>query len=125
MSQTRSGYGCATAVALEAFRDRPCSLPKTHPDYLPPTTQEVKSLRNLLGFPQAMLGDFWGKSYHLKDCKAARHWETTIESKEHNPIDHCALQLMLLAAGVISIDERIASSFGYKGLLNSRDEPKG
>ena len=121
MSQTRPGYGRATAVTVEAFRNRPCSLPKTHPDYLLPTSEEVKSLRNLLGFPQARLGDFLGKSYNLKGCKAARRWETTIESKEHNPIDYCAWQLMLLAAGVISIDERIESSLGYKDILNSRD----
>ncbi len=125
MSEISPGYGSATAVTVEAFRNRPCSLPKTHCNYLPPSPEEVKSLRNLLGFPQARLGDFLGKSYNLKGCKAVRRWETSSESKEHNPIDYCAWQLMLLAAGVISIDERSESSSGYKAILNRRDQPKG
>ena len=121
MSETSPVYGSATAVTVEAFRNRPCSLPKTHPNYLPPTPEEIKSLRNLLGFPQARLGDLLGKSYNLKGCKAVRRWETHTESKEHNPIDYCAWQLMLLSAGIISIDERIEASLGYKAILNNRD----
>ena len=118
MSQESPLYNALTPVTVEAFKNRRCSLPKTDPNYLAPTPEEVKSLRSLLGFPQARLGDLVGKTYSKKGCKAVRRWETATENKESVPIDYCAWQLMLLAAGVISIDERIEASLGYKAILN-------
>ena len=123
MSQDTPLYCASTPVTVEAFKNRPCSLPKSHPRYIPPTPEDVKALRNLLGFPQARLGEFTGKAYNKKGCKAVRRWETSIENKEYNPIDYAAWQLMLLAAGVICIDERIESSLCYKDILNRQDEP--
>ncbi len=120
MSQTRPSYCGSVAITIEAFRNRPCTLVKTDPEYIPPTPEEVRSLRNLLGFPQARLGHFLGKSINLKGCKAVRRWETNVENKEYNPIDYYAWQMMLLAAGVITIQSRVDTSLGYKDVLNHR-----
>ena len=118
MSQETLTYGASTALTVEAFKNRACSLPKSDPRYLPPTPEEIKSLRNLLGFPQARLGDLTGKTYSKKGCKAVRRWETSTENKEYNPIDYCAWQLMLLAAEVITITDRVESSLKYKDIIN-------
>lgn len=114
MSHISPLYCTSTPLTVDAFKNRQCSLAKTHPNFQQPTPDEIKALRSLLGFSQAQLGDLVGKIYNKKGCKAVRRWETALDKKEHNPIDYCAWQLMLLAAGVISIDERINSSSEYK-----------
>jgi hypothetical protein len=64
MTETHSSYNTPVPITVEEFRERPCSLSNTHPDYIPPTPEEVKALRKLLGFPQARLGEFLGKKYN-------------------------------------------------------------
>ncbi|MBP3155182.1 hypothetical protein IZT73_06770 [Aliivibrio fischeri] len=121
MCEKHAQYSSSTAITVEAFRNRPCSLPLSHPGHLPPTPEEVRALRQLLGYPQARLGSLLGKTYSKKGCKAVRRWETHVDSKEYVPINYCAWQLMLLAANVISITDLIDASSQYKDLLNLND----
>ncbi len=122
MSQISPVYysGGCTAVTVAAFKNRPCSLHKSHPNFVLPTNEEVKALRLILGFSQARLGEFLGKTYNLKGCRAVSRWETDSTKSAHNPMSYSGWQLMLLAAGVITVDERIEASLVYKQILNSR-----
>lgn len=122
MSENKVNYLSETPVTIEAFRNRFCVLPLSHPNHVPPTPEEVKALRNLLGFSQARLGLLLGKTYNKKGCKAVRRWETNINSKEYTPMNYCAWQLMLLAANIVSIDDLIDASSQYQNLLNARND---
>ncbi|MUJ27947.1 hypothetical protein GNP73_08155 [Aliivibrio fischeri] len=118
MSEITARYMSALPVTVEAFRNRPCSLPITDPNYVPPTPEEVRALRQLLGFTQSRVGALVGRSYNKKGCKSVRRWENNIESKEYQPINYSAWQLMLLAAEVIFIDEIVEASERYKVSMN-------
>jgi hypothetical protein len=122
MSENKVHYSSATAITVEAFRNRPCSLPLSHPGYVPPTPAEVRALRNILGFSQARLGLLLGKRYNKKGCKAVRRWETNVNSKEYTPMNYCAWQLMLLSAEVIFLDQFVDASSQYKNVLNASDD---
>ncbi|MGF1804335.1 hypothetical protein L4C31_03685 [Aliivibrio sifiae] len=121
MSEIKARYITATPVTVEAFRNRPCSLPITDQNYVPPTPEEVRALRQLLGFTQSRIGALVGRAYNEKGCKAVRRWENNIESKEYRPINYSAWQLMLLAAEVIFIDEIVDASEQYKMGMNEEE----
>lgn len=118
MSQQSVPYCEVTPVTLEAFKNRRCTLPCSDLNYLAPTPHEIKSLRNFLGFSQARLGAFLGKSYNKKGCKAVRRWEASKSNKENNPIDYCSWQLMLIAGGLVNITERAKASEDYLIVMN-------
>lgn len=114
MSKIKAGYLTEPPVTVEAFRNRPCSLPITDQNHVPPTPEEVRSLRQILGFTQSRVGALVGRSYNDKGCKAVRRWENNIDSKEYRPINYSAWQLMLLASEVIFLDEIIEASEQYR-----------
>lgn len=116
MSETTQIYSSSVAVTLEAFQNRPCSLPASHPDYIPPTPQEIKSLRHLIGYSQADLGILGDKSVKAKGCSAVKKWESAVGTKEHRPMDYNLWRRMLYVAGITSIDDDIESLKQFKTL---------
>jgi hypothetical protein len=114
MSERKVRYISAIPVTVEAFRNRPCSLPITNPNYVPPTPEEVRALRAILGFSQSRVGALIGRTYNKKGCASVRHWEANIESKDYQPMSYSAWKLMLLAAEVIFLDEIIEASEQYR-----------
>ncbi len=116
MSEITKIYSSSVAITVEAFQNRPCSLPAIHPDYVPPTPQEVKSLRHLIGYSQADLGLLGNKAVTSKGCSAVRKWESALGSSEYRPMDYCLWRLMLYIAGVASIDDDISSLKQFKNL---------
>ena len=109
-------------LAIEEFKKRPCVLSKFHPDYIPPTNEEVRDVRKFLGFSQAQLGYFSGMVFNKKGCKAVVRWEADSSKKNSNSIDYAVWRLMLLAAGIKTIEDFISESESYKSLLNNSDQ---
>lgn len=107
MSSPTVIYSASVAVTIEAFQNRPCSLPAAHPEFVPPTSQEVKSLRHLIGYSQKDLGLLGNKPVSPKGCSAVRKWEAIEESKEHRTMDYCLWRQMLYIAGIASIDDDV------------------
>ncbi|EIU7553804.1 hypothetical protein QJ364_004053 [Vibrio vulnificus] len=94
-------------ITRDAFKRLPCSLPLAHPEFVEPTSREVKSLRLLLGFSQADLGVFAGKRVTKKGCSHVRKWETDESKAEHRDIELNVWRRMLYAAGVCTVCDDI------------------
>jgi len=105
MSEEKASYdGQGIPLTVEAFKNRRCGLGIEHQDFVLPTPQEIKSLRNLLRFTQIDLAKLTGVKWtREKGSSAVRKWETT-EGKEMRSISPSAWQLMLLKAGLITIE---------------------
>jgi hypothetical protein len=101
-------------LTIEAFKARPCSLPAVHPDYVPPTAQDVKSLRHLIGYSQTDLGALGNKSVNTKGCSAVRKWETIEGNADHRPMDYCLWRLMLYVAGIASVSDDVEAVKQFK-----------
>ena len=104
MSEVKASYdGQGVPLTIEAFKNRPCGLGIEHPDFVRPTPQEVKGLRNLLGFSQVDVAKLTGVKWNDKGASSVRKWET-VEGKEMRSILPSSWQLMLLKAGLIVIE---------------------
>ncbi len=113
MSEKKAYYSATTPLTVEAFKNRSCVLSLFDPNFTHPTNEEVKALREILGWSQTRLGCFVGKAYNIKGCRAVSRWEASPDNKDRVPIDYCAWQLMLLAAEIIDIDQLIERSSNY------------
>tara|TARA_A200000159_G_scaffold137138_1_gene137135 strand:+ start:1800 stop:2138 length:339 start_codon:yes stop_codon:yes gene_type:complete len=94
-------YTTTTPETLEAFRNRPCSLPFFDQNYRPPTPEEIHNLRKLMGLSQANLARVLGVSFNEKGSNTVRKWETAEGKENHRPIVYATWRLMLAVAGII------------------------
>lgn len=100
--------GYATAQTIEAFRNRPCSLPFSHPDYKEPEPEEVDALIKVAGWSQRIAAMIVGVPFDAKKGSTTiRKWRTPRDKSEHRQIPYSAWRLMLLHAGVITIEEEL------------------
>ncbi|MCS4309674.1 DNA-binding transcriptional regulator YiaG [Rheinheimera pacifica] len=105
MSDIKATYKItATAETVAAFRNRPSAKQFHDPEYKPPSPEEVKALRKLLGWPQSLLAKVAGVSYGPKGSTTVRKWETAISEKEHRKIPYIVFRVMLHHAGVVNIN---------------------
>jgi len=104
MSEIKAEYkGQVIPLTLEAFKNRSCSLGIEHSEFIPPTPEEVKSLRTILRFTQNDLARFVGVSYSKnKGSSTVKKWETA-SKKESRAISLSAWQLMLIKAGLVVV----------------------
>jgi DNA-binding transcriptional regulator YiaG len=103
MSEQRTNYeGQNTPLTLAAFKNRACGLGIEHPDFEPPTPQEVKALRKITGLSQVGLAKLTGVAWNDKGSSAVRKWET-ITGTESRMISRAAWQLLLIKAGLVEI----------------------
>jgi hypothetical protein len=58
--------GGSLPISLEAFSNRPCALPFSHPAYVPPSPQEVDRLIKLAGWSQSGVAALVGVSFNPK-----------------------------------------------------------
>jgi len=98
---TNLQYTTTTPETLEAFRNRPCSLPHYNADFRAPTPEEVQSLRRCLGLSQTKLARLVGVQWNAKGSNTVRKWETKQDSDSHRPISYSTWRLMLAFGGVI------------------------
>ena len=107
MSEERSIYnvGHVAPDNLDAFKGRPCTLPFNHPDYKPPEPYEVAALTGLVGWSQTRTANLVGvKSDPKKGSTTVRKWKTE-DGVERRQIPYAAWRLMLLYAGVVTLND--------------------
>ena len=110
MSEDIKQYNANPAASIAAFRNRPCSLPANDQQYIPPTPDDVKMLRQLMGLSQAGLAKFLGVAYNAKGSNTVRKWETKTDNKEHRQINYASWRLMLIGAGCVDCAHVIATA---------------
>ena len=91
---------------LAAFKNRKCARP-FHLGYTPPDHAEVTALIALAGWTQTDLAKLVGVSYHIKKgSSTVRRWKTG-DPANFKQVNYATWRLMLLYAGVVSLDEGI------------------
>lgn len=115
--QTSPQYAKTLPLTIEAFRNRACARSSYDDGYLPPTPDEVKKLRTLLGLSQRQLARFLGVNFTQdKGSPTVRKWETALDKASHRQINQSAWEMMLLAAGVLTpqdITQRLNECKGF------------
>jgi len=102
--------GGALPISLDAFRNRPCALPFGGPSYVPPTPQEVDRLIKLAGWSQSGVARLVGVTYNpKKGSSTIRKWRANTDKDDYREIPYSAWRLMLLYAGVVSIEDGLAA----------------
>jgi hypothetical protein len=101
--------GGSLPKSFDAFRNRPCALPFSHAAYMPPTPEEVARLIELAGWSQSVTAKLVGVNYNpKKGSSTVRKWRASVEKDDYREIPYSAWRLMLLYAGVVSIDDGLA-----------------
>jgi hypothetical protein len=111
MSEEKVEYkpagGYTTAQTIQAFRNRPCSLPFSDPGYKAPEPEEVDALIKAAGWSQNKTAMIVGVPFDpKKGSTTIRRWRTSRENADHyREIPYAAWRLMLLHAGVVTVEE--------------------
>lgn len=107
MSEERSTYRVnSTPANLDAFRNRPCTLLCSDPDYVPPEPEEVDALIKLSGWSQNDTAKLVGVNYNpKKGSPTVRRWRANKASESYREIPYAAWRLMLFYAGVVTVKE--------------------
>ena len=108
MSENHAGYRTEnkTIKTLDMLKTRACALPYANPNYKPPSPDEISALIELAGWSQVETAKLVGVTYNpKKGSTTVRKWKAPIESKEHRPINYASWRLLLLYAGVVTIEE--------------------
>ncbi len=117
MSEPRAPYYAPSGAApasLEAFTNRPCALPYCHPDYRPPTSEEVTALIKLAGWSQREVALIAGVSYTQgKGSATVRRWQAPVDKSEHRAIPYAAWFVLLEHAGVVTVDDALIAFERY------------
>ena len=74
-----------------------------HPDYRPPTPEEIRTVMQLIGTTAEQLARLVG----VKDGRAVRRWLAPPTAKSHAQIDYAIWRLMLLEAGLVEAPKRL------------------
>lgn len=101
MSEQPAPYHAGQPARLEAFKQKPCSLPFSDPGYIPPTPEEVDALIKLAGLSQRQTAQITGVRYDDKGSSAVRKWRASTDKTYHRAISYAAWRLLLLEAGVV------------------------
>lgn len=108
--------GGALPDSLAVFRNRPCALPFGNPAYAPPTPHEVDRLIKLAGWSQSGVARLVGVTYNAKKGSSTiRKWRANIDKDDYREIPYSAWRLMLLYAGVVSIEDGLAVGIDAAG----------
>lgn len=92
-------------MTLDAFSKRGCAKLYTDEDYEPPTPDEVAQLIKLAGWSQNDAAKKVGVKWDTKKGSSTiRKWKSDKSLKDHREIPYSAWRLMLLEAGVVSVD---------------------
>ncbi len=104
MSELITNYsGRGSAATLEAFKNRFSSLGIQHEQYVQPTSEEVRSLRKIMGLTQNELAALTGVFFDKKNgSSTVRKWEAN--TSEKSCITPSAWELMLLKSGLLTIE---------------------
>lgn len=108
-------------ITLDAFKNRACSMPFKKAGYTPPTPQEVDRLIALAGWSQCYAASLIGIACNpKKGSSTIRKWRTAVSHSTYKQIPYAAWRLMLLYAGVVSVDDGLPD-----GLDNVEERSSG
>jgi len=110
MSEEKATYhtGSVLPTSLDAFHQYPCALPYTDEGYQPPGPGEVAQLIKLTGWSQNDAAKIVGVTWNAKKgASTIRKWKTDMSKDNYRPIPYAAWRLMLLCAGVVTVDESL------------------
>lgn len=106
MTENRKVYTTSTPITVEAFKNRCCSLPFNHPDYAPPSSEEVRSLLDLVGLSQRKVAILTGATWTEKGSTTVRKWKAKEDVKEYRQIPYAAWRMLLEYAQVATQEQR-------------------
>lgn len=112
MSENTPAYGDDDVVptTIEAFKNHSSSRPFNDALFRLPNPAEIKALREIMGWNTRKTARLLGINYTVeKGSPTLRRWQTEVDKKEHRSIPYAAWRLMLICAGVISINEVLRS----------------
>lgn len=95
MSEPRGNYSNSPPLTKAAFLNRSCTLPVVHPEYKPPTADEVQALMNYAGWTPEDVERLIGVL-----CDPAAEVGSGVPM-----LPYAAWRLLLLVAGVVTIEE--------------------
>lgn len=102
MSELNKTYNTGSSpCTLAGFKNRAFSKTAESGEYEPPTPQDIKALRQLMGWSQTDVARIVGVSWNHKGSTAVRKWETAIDKKEHNKISYSVWRGLLCRAGIV------------------------
>ncbi|MFK5880119.1 MAG: hypothetical protein QM478_11580 [Flavobacteriaceae bacterium] len=103
MSEQRAEYKIEGTKTLTWFKDQNFSLEFSDPEYIHPTFQDVRELRNFAGWSQSKMASIVGVSYRPgKGATAIRKWcSDPSVSKEARKIPYASWRLLLITAGIV------------------------
>lgn len=86
---------------LKALRELPCCLPFSHPDYEPPSPEQVDALIRVMGWSQSDAARIVGVACDAKKGSTTlRKWRASRDSAEHREIPYAAWRLLLIHAEI-------------------------
>ena len=101
--------GQALPKTLAAFRRRACAKPFDQ-GYQPPTPDEITALIQLAGWSQNDTARLVGVSFNpKKGSTSVRRWRAPTASYDYREIAYAPWRLLLLYAGVVTIDDGLAA----------------
>ncbi len=92
-------------IDFAKLKASPCALPFFHPNYRPPTPEEVAALIKISGLSQRQAALVVGVNSNPKGSPTIRRWKTRVEDKEHRTIPYAAWRLLLEFTGISSTEE--------------------
>lgn len=85
-----------------SFTGQPCCLPFSHPNYEPPTPDQVSYLVKACGWSQREVALIAGVGHDpKKGSTTVRKWRAPADKPEHRQIPYAAWRLLLIYAGVV------------------------
>lgn len=112
MSQSLPVYAVkkGAPASLAVFKGRRCARPYSDPSYSLPSPVEVDALIKLMGWSQSDVAKLLGVTYNpKKGSSTVRKWRADPSSKDYRQIPYSAWRLLLLYAGVVSLDDGLAA----------------
>lgn len=107
MTETTAKYNVGGDIidSLKKMKRLPCVLPCAHPDYIPPTPEEVGLLIKLAGWSQREVALIAGVTQTIKGSPTVRRWKTPSTDKEFRQIPNATWQYLLCYIGLTTVED--------------------
>lgn len=102
MSEQVKAYQVSRSpTSLSAFKAKSCTKLFIDPEYAPPTPDDIRALRDLLGWSQNDIAKMVGVTFNpTKGSTTVRKWCSPAGSPEHREMPYAAWRLLLIYAGI-------------------------
>ncbi len=106
MNETAGKYNVGSDIdSIEKMKRLPCVLPCAHPDYRPPTSDEVALLIRLAGWSQREVALIVGVTQTDKGSPTVRRWKSHSADSDGRQIPNATWQYLLTYAGLITAED--------------------